>query len=300
MCSMLIDIEVAGRRDEDVRVLDDVLERADLVAFHRRLQGADRIDLGDDDPAALPAQRLRAALAHFAVAEHDRHLAAEHHVGGAVEPVGQRVPAAVDVVELALGDRVVDVDRREEQGVRPPSSDRGGGRRWSSPRSRRGCLCESSSTARRPRSPSGGCRGCTPHSSGSLVGVERRHGARLLELERLVHEQRGVAAVVDDQRRTRAVGPDQRLLRAPPVLLERLALPREDRDAARARPPCRRSRGGRRRPRPPRDPGSRRCCTTPSARRRRGSASVSMRTAVCTVMCRLPMTRAPASGFLPS
>ena len=47
----------------------------------------------------------------------------------------------------------------------------------------------------------------TPHSSGSLVGVERRHRAGLLELERLVHEQRRVAAVVDDQRRAAAVGP---------------------------------------------------------------------------------------------
>ena len=95
--------------------LDDVLERLDLVALHRRLQRADRIDLGDDDAAALAAQRLGAALADLAEAAHDRDLAAEHHVGGADETVGQRVPAAVDVVELALRDRVVDVDRREQQ-----------------------------------------------------------------------------------------------------------------------------------------------------------------------------------------
>ena len=45
--------------------LDDVLERVDLEAFHRRLQRADRIDLGDDHAAALAAQRLRAALARL-------------------------------------------------------------------------------------------------------------------------------------------------------------------------------------------------------------------------------------------
>ena len=95
-----------------------VLERVDLVAFHRRLQRADRIDLGDDDAAALAAQRLRAALADFAEAEDDRDLAAEHHVGRAREAVGQRVAAAVDVVELALGHRVVDVDGGEEQRAR--------------------------------------------------------------------------------------------------------------------------------------------------------------------------------------
>ena len=109
------DVEIAGRRDEEVGLLDDVLDRDDLVAFHRRLQRADRIDLGDDDAAALAAQRLRAALADLAVAADHRDLAAQHDVGRAVQPVGQRVPAAVDVVELALRDRVVDVDRREEQ-----------------------------------------------------------------------------------------------------------------------------------------------------------------------------------------
>ena len=73
----------------------------------------------------------------------------------------------------------------------------------------------------------------TPHSSGSLVRIERRHLAGLLELDALVHDQRRVAAVVDDQRRAGAVGPLERLVRAPPVLFERLALPREHRRALR-------------------------------------------------------------------
>ena len=40
-------------------VLDHVLERHDLVALHRRLQRADRVDLGDQHAGALAAQRLR-------------------------------------------------------------------------------------------------------------------------------------------------------------------------------------------------------------------------------------------------
>ena len=40
----------------------------DLVALHRRLQRADRVDLGDDHAGALAAQRLGAALADLAVA----------------------------------------------------------------------------------------------------------------------------------------------------------------------------------------------------------------------------------------
>ena len=64
-----------------------------------------------------------------------------------------------------------------------------------------------------------------------VVGrLGRRRGAGGLELDALVDEQRGVAAVVEDHVRP-ALGPRQRLLGAPPVLLERLALPGEDGDA---------------------------------------------------------------------
>jgi hypothetical protein len=87
----------------------------DLVALHRGLQRADRVDLGDDDAGALGAQRLGRALADVAEAADDGGLAGEHDVGGAVDAVDERVAAAVQVVELALGDRVVDVDRREQQ-----------------------------------------------------------------------------------------------------------------------------------------------------------------------------------------
>ena len=58
------------------------LEGGDLEALHRRLQRADRVDLGDDDAGALAPERLGAALADVAVAADHGDLAAEHHVGG--------------------------------------------------------------------------------------------------------------------------------------------------------------------------------------------------------------------------
>ncbi len=68
------------------------------------------------------------------------------------------------------------------------------------------------------------------------LGVGRvRHGAGLLELDALVDEHRGVAAVVEDHVRAevRVAAASQGLLGAPPVLLQRLALPGEDRHALR-------------------------------------------------------------------
>ena len=95
------------------------------------------IDLGDDHARAHAAQRVRRALAHVAVAADHRDLAGDHHVGRALDAVGQRFAAAVEVVELRLGHRVVDVDRRNQQLALLPASCRGGARRWWSLRRRR-------------------------------------------------------------------------------------------------------------------------------------------------------------------
>src|SRR5690606_41255396 len=62
---------------------------------------------------------------------------------------------------------------------------------------------------------------------GRVVVGRLRHGAGGLELDTLVHEQRGVAAVVQDHVGELAVAELPELVGAPPVVLERLALPGE-------------------------------------------------------------------------
>src|SRR3712207_7889766 len=44
------DVLVAGGRDDDVGLADDLVERGHLVAVHRGLEGVDGVDLGDDHP----------------------------------------------------------------------------------------------------------------------------------------------------------------------------------------------------------------------------------------------------------
>ena len=161
--------------------VEHVLEAGHLVALHRGLQRADRVDLGDDDAGALAAQRLGAALADVAVAADDGDLAADHHVGGAVDAVDERVAAAVEVVELRLGDRVVDVDGREQQlaGLEHlvEAVHAGGGllgdaldalRRWRS--SARAPRQRAAAAARaRPATPSESLVGGVGHDAGVLV-----------------------------------------------------------------------------------------------------------------------------------
>ena len=108
-------VEVARCSDEDIGLLHHLLEPLHLVAFHRRLQRADGIDFGDDDAASLSTQRLRTTLADFTVTANNGHLTTEHHIGRPCETIRQGVPASVDVVELTLGNRIVDVDGRKEE-----------------------------------------------------------------------------------------------------------------------------------------------------------------------------------------
>ena len=105
------------------------------------------------------------------------------------------------------------------------------------------------------------------------------------------HQHGGVAAVVENHVRGFA-RPGEHLLGGPPVLLEGLALPGEDRSAlGSSGVPVRAD-----------DHGGRRvilvgrCCSSPTELQHRGATSVSMRTAVWTVMCSEPEIRAPLSG----
>ena len=244
MCStvMMLKLPVAVMKMSALST--HVVDRHDLVAFHRRLQRADRVDLGDDDAAALAAQRLRAALADFAEAEHDRDLAAEHDVGRARQAVRQRVPAAVDVVELALRDRVVDVDRREQQRARV--------HHLVEPMHARRRLLRDAADARGDLRPHARTRlqflcatdsRMTPHSSGSFASSNAGTLPAFSNSYALCTN-----SVASPPSSTISVGPDavrphERFGRAPPVLFERLALPGEHRDAARLLAACRRVSG---------------------------------------------------------
>ena len=249
--------------------------------------------------APWPRSDCGAALADVAVAAHDRDLARQHDVGRAHDAVDERVAAAVDVVELALGDGVVDVDRREEQlallhlveavhagrrllgDAADAGSDLGPGAgthralmacssfeelELSSPRGRRRDRASGTEPAFSNSSPCGPSASRRRRRRGS--GSGRRHRARV-----------------------------ERLEGAPPVLLERLALPGEDRDAGgdlgRA---VRTDRDGRGRVVLGREDVAGLAQRTSAPR----STRVSISTAVWIVMWSEPEMRAPASGCLPA
>mmetsp|Transcript_20056 Transcript_20056/g.65997 ORF Transcript_20056/g.65997 Transcript_20056/m.65997 type:complete len:495 (+) Transcript_20056:103-1587(+) len=229
------DALVARRRDDDVEALELGLEGLDREALHGRLERADGVALGDRRDAARGLHREGAALADVAVAADDGALARHHDVRRAADAVDDGVLAAVEVVELGLGDRVVDVDGREEElavlghGVEAVDARRR--------------LLGDALHARGDLVPLVGLRreralDDREHDlelrvvRGRRVGERAVLGVGVLRLEALVDEERHVAAVVDDEVRAVALGvrrrPRDRVHRALPVLLEGLALPGED------------------------------------------------------------------------
>ncbi len=222
------DVVVAGGGDEDIGLVGGILHRDHFVAFHRRLQGADRVDFGHPDLGAERAQSLGRTLSDVAVASHDCDLAGDHNVGGSLDAIDERFAATVQVIELALGHRVVHVEAWEWQFalllelIEPV--DAGGG------------LFADSLDVRLDSAVEGGVHG--------ELGLDRVEQADFFFALGVVQDARigfglaskqdehcGVAAVVQDHVRRAAVAPLQDLVGESPVFIERLAFVGKDRGA---------------------------------------------------------------------
>jgi hypothetical protein len=194
------------------------------------VEGADGVNLGDDDARALAAKGLGAALADVAVAADDGDLAGDHHVHGAVEAVHEGVAAAVEVVELRLGGGVVDVDGGDEKFALlkhlVEAVDAGGG------------FLGDALPVLHDAVPvavaallGDGLEEVLDDFDLVVVGGGVDPAVAVFEFVALVDEECRVAAVVHDEFGSEAVAVIERTLGAPPVFLQGLALPREDGDA---------------------------------------------------------------------
>ena len=100
----------AGGSDEDLTLSSGFFHSNDLEAFHGSLESVDRIDFGDQDTGSHTLEGLSAALTDITVTSDDGNLAGNHHIRGTLDAVQKGFTATVQVVELGLGDTVVDVD----------------------------------------------------------------------------------------------------------------------------------------------------------------------------------------------
>ena len=226
------DVLVAGGSDKNVGAGGGIFHGRDFIAFHRRLQRADRIDFGYHDAAAGLAQRSRRALADVAKARHHRHLAGHHHIGTAADAVDQGFTAAIEIIELRLGDAVVDVDRREQKRTRllhVVEPVHAGGGFFRDPPDVFGDLAEPALRLflQHPRDQ------CEEDFFLLAVVLIEKNGVAALGAHALMHEHGGVAAVIEDHVGRAAAMPVEQLCGVVPVFLEALALHRKHGNAGR-------------------------------------------------------------------
>ena len=84
---------------------------------HRSLQGADRIDFGNDHAATGTSQRSGRTFTYITVSAYNGYFTGQHHVGSATDRINQTFFTAVFVIELGFGHRIVHVDGRDWQGA---------------------------------------------------------------------------------------------------------------------------------------------------------------------------------------
>ena len=219
------DVLVPRRCDENVRSGNKVFDSLDFIAFHRRLQCTNRIDFGDDHAATLTSQRLATTLAHVPISANNRDLARKHHVRRTIQSVNQRVTATVQIVELALRHRVVDVDRWEQQftlrsHLIQTLDTRGGFFRY-----------PTNGFAHRCITSLGNYQFLTQqiqnHAELFWLGlwIEVWDFAVRFVLRSQVDQHGRIATIVNNQIWSSSIWPYQRFLRAPPVFGQCLALP---------------------------------------------------------------------------
>ncbi len=194
---------VAGGRHKNVGFVSGVFHGHHFVAFHRRLQGVDRVDFSHPHLGAQSTQGLGRTFAHVAITGHQSHFASDHHVGRTLDGVDQRFAAAVEVVEFALGDGVVHVDGAEHQAAF-------GGHFVQAQHAGGGLFGHADDVRSFAAVPSGVLRQL------GFDGVEQTHfffAARVAEQRGVffstlaqVHEQGGVAAIVQDHVGAFAIG----------------------------------------------------------------------------------------------
>ena len=122
------DVPVTSGGNEDVGTVSSILHGRDLVTGHGSLESVDGVNFGDEDAGTIRLEGLSAlemfiskearnlvasftySFANISVASNDGDLASKHDVSGTLDTINERFAAAVVVVELGLGDGVVDVD----------------------------------------------------------------------------------------------------------------------------------------------------------------------------------------------
>jgi len=111
------DVTASSGGDKDLSNGGSLLHGNDLVSGDGGLKGVDGVNLGNHDASTHSVESGNTTLSDITVSSNNGDLASNHDIGGTLDSVNERFSATVQVVELGLGDGVVDVDGGAEETV---------------------------------------------------------------------------------------------------------------------------------------------------------------------------------------
>lgn len=109
------DVTATGGGDEDLTMGSGLLHGGNLEARDGSLESVDGIDLSDNNTSTHGSKSLSTTLADVTETSDDSDLTSNHDIGGTLDTINERFAASVKVVELGLGNGVVDVDGRDKE-----------------------------------------------------------------------------------------------------------------------------------------------------------------------------------------
>lgn len=109
------DISAPGGGDEDLALRSSLGHGSNLETGNGSLEGVDRIDLSNDNTGTKRAEGISTALSDVTITGNDSSFSGNHDISGTLDTIEERFTASVKVVELGLGDSVVDIDGRDPQ-----------------------------------------------------------------------------------------------------------------------------------------------------------------------------------------
>jgi len=101
--------------DEDITCVDNVLEFLDLETFHASLKGANWVNFGDDNSSSTGLHSSGRSFTNITISADDDFLTSDHDISSSHETIWKRVSASINVIELLLGDGVVNVDGSNDE-----------------------------------------------------------------------------------------------------------------------------------------------------------------------------------------
>lgn len=109
------DVTASSGGNEDLTELGSLLHGGDLVTSHGSLESVDGVNLSDDDTGTHAVEGHGTTLTDITETGNDSDLASNHDIGSTLDTVDKGLTAAVKVVELGLGNGVVDVDSGDKE-----------------------------------------------------------------------------------------------------------------------------------------------------------------------------------------